>query len=89
MTIASKRSGIRPLYSARLLGTAARSSAFLGPHRSPCQAPPRLFEFTDVKFFNILAPAGGVVARVAGVQHVSPTSSGFSFTFGDCEAPQD
>lgn len=29
-------------------------------------------EFTDATFFNILAPNGGVVARVAGVQHVSP-----------------
>jgi hypothetical protein len=47
------------------------------------------FEFTDITFFNILAPNGGVVARVAGVSHVSPTGSGFSFTFGQCEAPQD
>jgi hypothetical protein len=47
------------------------------------------FEFTDITFFNILAPSGGVVARVAGVSHVSPTGSGFSFTFGQCEAPQD
>lgn len=47
------------------------------------------FEFTDITFFNILVPNGGVVARVAGVSHVSPTVSGFSFTFGQCEAPQD
>jgi hypothetical protein len=46
------------------------------------------FEFTDVTFFNILAPSGGVVARVAGVVHVSP-GGGFEFKFGDCEAPQD
>jgi hypothetical protein len=46
------------------------------------------FEFTDTTFFNIIAPDGGVVARVAGVQHVSPGGSGFSFTFGQCEAPQ-
>jgi hypothetical protein len=47
------------------------------------------FEFSDTTFFNILAPNGGVVARVAGVEHVSPSGSGFSFTFGQCEAPQD
>jgi hypothetical protein len=46
------------------------------------------FEFTDITFFNILAPNSGVVARVAGVSHVSPSGSGFSFTFGQCEAPQ-
>ena len=46
------------------------------------------FEFSDVTFFNILAPNGGVVARVADVLHVSP-GGGFEFKFGDCEAPQD
>jgi hypothetical protein len=46
------------------------------------------FEFTDVTFFTILAPNGGVVARVAGVVHVSP-GGGFEFKFGDCEAPQE
>jgi hypothetical protein len=47
------------------------------------------FEFTDVTFFNILAPSGGVVARVAFVTHVSSRGSGFLFTFGQCEAPQE
>jgi hypothetical protein len=47
------------------------------------------YEFTDVTFFNILAPNGGVVAKVAGVQHVTSGGSGFSFTFGQCEAPQE
>jgi hypothetical protein len=46
------------------------------------------FEFTDVTMFNIIAPDGGIVARVAGVSHVSPNGGGFSFTFGECEAPQ-
>jgi hypothetical protein len=35
------------------------------------------FEFTDTEFFNIIAPGGGVVAKVAGVEHmaaVAPTS---------------
>jgi hypothetical protein len=47
------------------------------------------FEFTDTTFFNILTPSRGVVARVAGVEHVNPAGGGFSFVFGDCEAPQD
>jgi hypothetical protein len=47
------------------------------------------FEFTDTTFFNILAPSRGVVARVAGVEHVNPAGGGLSFVFGDCEAPQD
>lgn len=46
------------------------------------------FEFTDIAFFNIVAPDGGIVARVAAVQHVGPSGSGFSFTFGECQAPQ-
>jgi hypothetical protein len=46
------------------------------------------FEFTDVTRFNIFGPRGGVVGRVAGVEHVSPNGTGFSFTFGDCEAPR-
>ena len=46
------------------------------------------FEFTDVTFFNILAPNGGVVARVASVVHVSPGGGAFEFKFGECEAPQ-
>jgi hypothetical protein len=47
------------------------------------------YVFTDTEFFNILAPSGGVVARVAGVEHMSSGGSNFSFTFGECEAPQD
>ena len=47
------------------------------------------FEFTDTTFFDIVAPGGGVVARVAGVEHVGPAGGGFSFVFGDCEAPQE
>src|SRR5881394_4208770 len=27
------------------------------------------YEFADTEFFNILAPSGGVVAKVAGVEH--------------------
>lgn len=47
------------------------------------------YEFTDTEFFNILGPSGGVVARVAGVEHMGTGGSNFSFTFGQCEAPQD
>lgn len=47
------------------------------------------YEFTDITFFNILAPTGGVVARVAGVEHVTSGRGGFSFTFGECETPQE
>ena len=46
-------------------------------------------EFTDTEFFNILGPSGGVVARVAGVEHMGTGGSNFSFSFGECEAPQD
>lgn len=47
------------------------------------------YEFTDTEFFNILGPSGGVVAKVAGVEHSGTGGSNFSFTFGACEAPQD
>lgn len=47
------------------------------------------YEFTDTEFFNIIAPGGGVVAKVAGVEHMGSGGSTFSFTFGACEAPQD
>jgi hypothetical protein len=47
------------------------------------------YEFTDITFFNILAPNGGVVARVAFVTHVTSSGSGLLFTFGQCEAPQE
>jgi hypothetical protein len=46
------------------------------------------FEFTDVIMFNIIATDGGIAARVAGVSHVNPNGGGFSFTFGECQAPQ-
>ena len=46
-------------------------------------------EFGDTEFFNIIAPGGGVVAKVAGVEHVFRDGSNFSFTFGACQAPQD
>jgi hypothetical protein len=46
------------------------------------------YEFTDITFFNILAPNDGVVAKIAGVQHWTSGGSGFSFTFGDCVPPQ-
>ena len=46
-------------------------------------------EFGDTEFFNILAPNGGVVAKVAGVEHMGSGGSNFSFNFGACEAPQD
>ena len=65
----------------RLVGAnAAGGNVSLGSNDS--------FEFTDVTMFNIVAVEGGIVARVAGVAHVNPTSGGFSFTFGECEAPQ-
>ena len=47
------------------------------------------YEFTDTEFFNILGPSGGVVARVAGVEHMGTGGSNFSFSFGACQPPQD
>ena len=47
------------------------------------------YEFSDTEFFNIVAPGGGVVDRVAGVEHMGTGGSNFSFTFGACQAPQD
>jgi hypothetical protein len=47
------------------------------------------FVFTDTEFFNIIDPSGGVVAKVAGVEHMSSGGSNFSFNFGQCEPPQD
>jgi hypothetical protein len=47
------------------------------------------YVFTDTEFFNILGPSGGVVAKVAGVEHMSTSGSDFLFTLGQCEAPQD
>jgi len=45
-------------------------------------------EFADTEFFNIIGP-GGVVARVAGIEHMGTGGSNFTFTFGACQAPQD
>ena len=47
------------------------------------------YEFSDTEFFNIVAPGGGVVDRVAGVEHMGSGGSNFSFNFGGCEPPQD
>jgi hypothetical protein len=47
------------------------------------------FEAGDTGFFNIIAPGGGVVGKVAGVEHMSSGGANFSFNFGDCQAPQD
>jgi hypothetical protein len=47
------------------------------------------YEFSDTEFFNIIAPGGGVVDRVAGVEHMGSGGSNFSFTFGACESPQN
>ncbi len=47
------------------------------------------FVATDTEFFNIVAPGGGVVARVAGVEHMSSGGSNFSFSFGACQPPED
>src|ERR1043166_260440 len=46
-------------------------------------------EVDDTAVFNIPGPGGGVGARVAGVEHMGSGGSNFSFTFGQCEAPQD
>jgi hypothetical protein len=46
------------------------------------------YEFSDTEFFNILGPNGGVVARVAGVEHSGTGGSNFTFTFGACQSPQ-
>jgi hypothetical protein len=47
------------------------------------------FEFGDTQLFNIIAPGGGVVDRVAGVEHMGSGGSNFSFVFGACQSPQD
>ena len=47
------------------------------------------YEFTDTEFFNIIAPGGGVVAKVAGVVHMGTGGSNFSFNFGECQSPQN
>jgi hypothetical protein len=47
------------------------------------------FEFGDTQLFNIIAPGGGVVDQVAGVEHMGSGGSNFSFVFGACQSPQD
>ena len=47
------------------------------------------YETGDTTSFNIIAPGGGVVAKVAAVEHMGTGGSNFSFTFGACQAPQD
>src|SRR5437867_4636445 len=47
------------------------------------------YELTDTQFFNIIAPGGGVVAKVAGVEHMGSGGSNVSFDFGQCQPPQD
>lgn len=47
------------------------------------------YEFTDTGFFNILGPSGGVVAKVATVEHSGSGGSNFSFDFGQCQEPQN
>src|SRR5437762_3390191 len=37
------------------------------------------YEFADTEFFNILGPSDGVVAKVAGVEHMGSGGSNFSF----------
>src|ERR671936_123715 len=47
------------------------------------------FEFSDTEVFTILGPSGGVVAKVAGVEHMGSGGSNVSFTFGACQPPQE
>jgi hypothetical protein len=47
------------------------------------------FEFTDTGFFEIIGPSGGVVAKVASVEHMGTGGASFSFSFGQCQEPSD
>jgi hypothetical protein len=47
------------------------------------------YGFSDTEFFNILGLSGGVVARVAGVEHMGTGGSNVSFSFGQRQPPQD
>jgi hypothetical protein len=47
------------------------------------------FVTTSTDHFNILGPSGGAVGRVSAVAHASSGGAGFTFTFGDCQEPQD
>jgi len=71
-------------------GTTSRTYRLVGANSAGgnISVPTGRFEFTDATFFNILAPNGGVMARVAALVHVSPGSD-LEFKFGECEAPQD
>jgi hypothetical protein len=62
------------------LGWRALSRAMVSPGR---------YETGDTTSFNTIAPGGGVVAKVAAVEHMGTGGSNFSFTFGACQAPQD
>ena len=45
------------------------------------------FVGTDTGFINILSPTGGVVDRVAAVDHMNFNGSGFTFNWGNCAPP--
>ncbi len=47
------------------------------------------FVTTSTDHFNILGPSGGAVGRVSAVAHASSGGTNFTFTFGDCQEPQD
>jgi len=47
------------------------------------------FVMTSTDHFNILGPSGGAVGRVSGVAHASSGGANFTFTFGDCQEPQN
>jgi len=46
------------------------------------------YELSDTEFFNIIGP-NGVVAKVAGVEHMGSGGSNFTFEFGQCQSPQN
>jgi hypothetical protein len=48
-----------------------------------------MFVMTSTDHFNILGPSGGPVGRVSGVAHASSGGANFTFTFGDCQEPQN
>jgi hypothetical protein len=48
-----------------------------------------MFVMTSTDHFNILGPSGAAVGRVSGVAHASAGGSNFTFTFGDCQEPQN
>src|SRR2546423_3110599 len=44
-------------------------------------------EFGDSEFFNILSPSGGLVVRVAGVEHMGTDRGHLPLPFGAAQAP--